>query len=201
MRQNHWLNEHDIEQTPGDSRRQRSLACCAVHGVAKGGTRLSNWTVRCLWCCSWGHIWWPRSPSWTVHSRLPSPRLATLLVSVASPMWWPEPHLWDVWALVYTPFLGWSWCLFIYINTNQGGSKSLPSLCVTRLDMHPLSPPCAAALPPAPGQIPPSGCDFLPACWWPWRVQIQWQLVIPWVSHVPMQRSTFENKDISICRA
>ena len=25
----HWLNEHEFEQTPGDSEGQRSLACCS----------------------------------------------------------------------------------------------------------------------------------------------------------------------------
>ena len=42
----HQLNGHDCEQTPGDSEEQGSLVCCAVHGVAKSRTQLSNWTTR-----------------------------------------------------------------------------------------------------------------------------------------------------------
>ena len=44
VRQHHWLNEDEFEQTLGDSERQRSLAC-AVHGVAKSWTWFSNWTT------------------------------------------------------------------------------------------------------------------------------------------------------------
>ena len=43
VRQQHWLNGHEFEQTPGDSGGQRSW-CAAVHGVAKSRTWLSNWT-------------------------------------------------------------------------------------------------------------------------------------------------------------
>ena len=32
-RQHHWLNEHEFEQTPGDSERQGSLACCSPWGL------------------------------------------------------------------------------------------------------------------------------------------------------------------------
>ena len=28
----HWLNGHELEQTPGDSEGQRSLACCSPRG-------------------------------------------------------------------------------------------------------------------------------------------------------------------------
>ena len=28
----HWLNEHEFEQTPGDSERQENLACCSPWG-------------------------------------------------------------------------------------------------------------------------------------------------------------------------
>ena len=28
----HWLNEHEFEQTPGDSEGQRNLACCSPGG-------------------------------------------------------------------------------------------------------------------------------------------------------------------------
>ena len=39
----HRLNEHECEQTLGDGERQGSLAC-AVHGVTKSQTLLSNQT-------------------------------------------------------------------------------------------------------------------------------------------------------------
>ena len=49
VRQHHWPNEHEFEQTLGESRGQRSLACylayyTIVHEVTKSQTRLSNWT-------------------------------------------------------------------------------------------------------------------------------------------------------------
>ena len=37
----HRFNGHEFEQTPGDNEGQGSLACCAVHAVAKNWTRLS----------------------------------------------------------------------------------------------------------------------------------------------------------------
>ena len=43
----HWLSGHEFEQTLGQSRGQRSLACCS-HGVAKSRTRLSDWTKNTL---------------------------------------------------------------------------------------------------------------------------------------------------------
>ena len=43
----HWLNEHEFEQTPGDSEGQGSLVCCN-HGVAKSRTWLSNWAIEQL---------------------------------------------------------------------------------------------------------------------------------------------------------
>ena len=38
----HQLNEHESEQTPGDSEGQGSLVCDAVHGVTKSWNRLSH---------------------------------------------------------------------------------------------------------------------------------------------------------------
>ena len=38
----HRLNGRESEQTLGDSEGQGSLVCCAVHGVAKSQTQLSN---------------------------------------------------------------------------------------------------------------------------------------------------------------
>ena len=40
----HWLNGCEFEQTPGNGEGLGSLAC-AVHGVAKSGTWLSDWTT------------------------------------------------------------------------------------------------------------------------------------------------------------
>ena len=40
----HQLNGHEFEQTQGDSEGRGSLAC-AVHGVTKSWTQLSNWTT------------------------------------------------------------------------------------------------------------------------------------------------------------
>ena len=47
-----WLDgitdsTHEFEQTPGDSEEQGNLAC-AVHGVKKSWTQLSNWTTTTL---------------------------------------------------------------------------------------------------------------------------------------------------------
>ena len=39
----HWLNGHEFEQAPGDGEGQGILECI-VHGVAKGQTKLSDWT-------------------------------------------------------------------------------------------------------------------------------------------------------------
>ena len=38
----HWIKEHEFEQTPGDSEGQGSTVC-AVFGVAKSQTWLSDW--------------------------------------------------------------------------------------------------------------------------------------------------------------
>ena len=49
----HWLNGHEFEWTPGVSDRQGGLACWS-HGVAKGWTRLSDWTeLNWIICISW----------------------------------------------------------------------------------------------------------------------------------------------------
>ena len=40
----HWLNGHEFEQTLADGERQGSLVC-AVHGIAKSQTWLSDWTA------------------------------------------------------------------------------------------------------------------------------------------------------------
>ena len=40
----HWLNEHESEQTPGDSEGQGSLAWCS-HGVTKSWIRIGDWTT------------------------------------------------------------------------------------------------------------------------------------------------------------
>ena len=39
----HWLVRHELEQAPGVGDGHRSLAC-AIHGVTKYWTRLSDWT-------------------------------------------------------------------------------------------------------------------------------------------------------------
>ena len=44
----HWLNGRKFEQTLGDSEEQGSLAC-AVHGVPKSWTQLSDWTTTALY--------------------------------------------------------------------------------------------------------------------------------------------------------
>ena len=45
VKQHHWLNRHEFEQTLGDSEGQRSLVCCSprAHKVA---IPLSDWTAR-----------------------------------------------------------------------------------------------------------------------------------------------------------
>ena len=43
-RYHHWLNEHEFEQSPGNSRGQRSLACYSP-GITKSWTWLSDWTA------------------------------------------------------------------------------------------------------------------------------------------------------------
>ena len=44
VREHHWLNGRECKQIPGDSGGQRSLAC-AVHGITKSWTQLSDWTA------------------------------------------------------------------------------------------------------------------------------------------------------------
>ena len=39
----HWFNEYELEQTPGDSEGQGSLACCSSR-IAKSQKQLWNWT-------------------------------------------------------------------------------------------------------------------------------------------------------------
>ena len=46
----HWLNGHEIEQTPGDGEGLWSLLCS--YEVAKSWTRVSNWTMT---TCGVGH--------------------------------------------------------------------------------------------------------------------------------------------------
>ena len=43
----HWLNGHELEQTPGDSEGQGSLACCSSWGLPESDmTEQLNWTER-----------------------------------------------------------------------------------------------------------------------------------------------------------
>ena len=44
VRQHHWLNGHELEQTLGDSGGHRSLVCCSPWG-RKESAWLSNWTT------------------------------------------------------------------------------------------------------------------------------------------------------------
>ena len=44
VRQHHWLNGHECEQAPGDSRGQRSPACYSPWGLGVGDDR-SDWTT------------------------------------------------------------------------------------------------------------------------------------------------------------
>ena len=61
----HWLNGHDLEQTPGDSEGQGSLACCSPWD-AKSQKLLNDWiTIYARYlsvnrCCStvWSMINW-----------------------------------------------------------------------------------------------------------------------------------------------
>ena len=41
----HWLNGHELEQTPGESEGQESLVRAAVHGVTQIQTWLNDWTT------------------------------------------------------------------------------------------------------------------------------------------------------------
>ena len=54
----HWLNGHEFEQTPGDSKGQGSLAC--FHGVTKTWMALSEWmaTTKCKKPCLYLSNWW-----------------------------------------------------------------------------------------------------------------------------------------------
>ena len=49
VREHHWLNGHECEQTPGDSEGQRRLAWCSQ-------TWLSNWTATTTTCQSGGAL-------------------------------------------------------------------------------------------------------------------------------------------------
>ena len=44
LREHHWLHGHEFEQTPGDSGRQGSLACCCPWGRSDR-TERSDWTT------------------------------------------------------------------------------------------------------------------------------------------------------------
>ena len=44
VKQNHQLNGHEFEQTPGDGEGQGSLACCSQWGQKTNQTWLSEWT-------------------------------------------------------------------------------------------------------------------------------------------------------------
>ena len=54
VKQHHWLNGHEFEQTPGDNGRQRSLVCCSPWGCQESGTTYwLNTTITNL-----GIPWW-----------------------------------------------------------------------------------------------------------------------------------------------
>ena len=80
----HWLNGCESEQTPGDGKGLGSLVC-AVHGVAKSGTWLSDWTSATnpnIFCMCYGRA----SPS---RSRLPyftTPRQHSICYSMRDGM-------------------------------------------------------------------------------------------------------------------
>ena len=46
----HWLNEHEFEQTPGDSEGQGSLVCCSPWG--------HSWTILCYQTATKMWFWW-----------------------------------------------------------------------------------------------------------------------------------------------
>ena len=43
FRQYHWLNGHGFEQTPGDSRGQRSQVCCSLLDHKKSDNLVTEW--------------------------------------------------------------------------------------------------------------------------------------------------------------
>ena len=53
----HGFNEHDFEQTPGDSEGLGSLACCSPWGCKKSDmTEQLNWTEVKHWMSSMGQV-------------------------------------------------------------------------------------------------------------------------------------------------
>ena len=53
--QHHQFNEHEFEQTPGDSEGQGSLACCSPW-VAKSLTWVSDWTTTTTATFHWDEV-------------------------------------------------------------------------------------------------------------------------------------------------
>ena len=49
VRQHHWFNGHEFEQTSGDSGGQQERWCPAVRGVANSWTQLSDWTTTTIY--------------------------------------------------------------------------------------------------------------------------------------------------------
>ena len=50
VREHHWINGQEFEQTLGDSEGQESLVCC-MHGITEW-TQLGNWTTTTNWLTS-----------------------------------------------------------------------------------------------------------------------------------------------------
>ena len=47
VREHHWLNEHEFEQTPGED---RGVWCATFHRISKSWAWLSDWTTRGKYC-------------------------------------------------------------------------------------------------------------------------------------------------------
>ena len=71
VREQHWLNGHEFEQTPGDGEGQGSLLCYSpVRGVAKSQTRPSDWTTTTIDTIDESSkVWYSIHSSWRAKNR------------------------------------------------------------------------------------------------------------------------------------
>ena len=70
VREQHWLNGREFEQTPGDGEGQGSLLCYSpVCGVAKSQTRPSDWTTTIYTIDESSKVWYSIHSSWRAKNR------------------------------------------------------------------------------------------------------------------------------------
>ena len=118
----HRLNGQEFEESPCLGNGQGSLACAAVHGVAKSRTRLSNWTET---SCRFYFFHIGRILFWQLNSfNLMCKRIKTVF--------------YIFYHLIYALTFKFSWCLQYQFSSVQSLSHHQP--------FHPLSSPSPSTL-------------------------------------------------------